>query len=460
MSILQQNTIAAISTPSGVGAVGMIRLTGKDAISVAGRIFTPLDQERSLAHLGGYSGVLGKICRFDGTPVDEAVAFVYRSPKSYTGEDVVELCCHGGTWAVRQVLRLCLEAGASPAGPGEFTRRAFLNGKMDLAQAEGVMDLIGAKGEAALRAALSIREGSLSRQAEAFSQALLEHSSHIAAWSDYPEEDLIPVDSELLQQELEELLFQLDSLLAKGEQGRLIREGASTAIIGKPNVGKSTLMNLLAGAERSIVTQIPGTTRDVVEETVTVGGILLNLMDTAGIRDTQDMVEQIGVERSLSRLESADLILAVFDGSDVLSEQDGKLLELLRGKHSIGVINKNDLPSRIDREKIQQSLGRVVEISAYTGKGRQELEQAILQVLELHQVDATETMAMGERQMDCLRKAADFLREAVEALEQGMTLDAVGVCLDGALDRLLALTGQRVTDAVVDQVFSRFCVGK
>ncbi|MGI6403522.1 MAG: tRNA uridine-5-carboxymethylaminomethyl(34) synthesis GTPase MnmE [Oscillospiraceae bacterium] len=460
MSKLQQKTIAAISTPSGVGAVGMIRLTGKEAFEVAGRIFKPYDPRRSIEKLGGYTGALGKIYRLDGTPVDEAVAFVYRSPKSYTGEDVVELCCHGGPWAVRQVLRLCLEAGASPAGPGEFTRRAFLNGKMDLAQAEGVMDLVSARGEAALRAALSIREGSLSKQADAFCQALLEQSSHIAAWSDYPEEDLIPVDPAELQKALEDVLFELQTLLKKGEQGRLIREGAATAIIGKPNVGKSTLMNLLTGAERSIVTQIPGTTRDVVEETVTVGGILLNLMDTAGIRETEDAVEKIGVERSLSRLQSADLILAVFDGSDELSEQDVKLLELLRGKHCIGVVNKNDLPSRADRQKIQQALGKVVEISAYTGTGRDQLEQAILEALELHHIDTTAAMAMGERQMDCLRKAEQCIQEALEALEQGMTLDAVGVCLDAALDSLLALTGKRVTEAVVDQVFSRFCVGK
>jgi len=197
-----------------------------------------------------------------------------------------------------------------------------------------------------------------------------------------------------------------------------------------------------------------------VEETVAVGGILLNLMDTAGIRETEDTVEKIGVERSLKRLETADLILAVFDGSDELSEQDIRLLELLRGKRCIGVVNKNDLPSRADRQKIQQALGKVVEISAYTGAGREELEQAILEALELHRIDTTAAMAMGERQMDCLRKAQQCLREALEALEQGMTLDAVAVCLDAALDHLLTLTGKRVTDAVVDQVFSRFCVGK
>lgn len=460
MSILQQKTIAAIATPSGVGAVGMIRLTGRDALEIAGRIFTPADPRREIEALGGYSGALGRIRRSDGSPVDEAVAFVYRSPKSYTGEDVVELCCHGGPWAVRQVLRLCLEAGAAPAGPGEFTRRAFLNGKMDLAQAEGVMDLIGARGEAALRAALTIREGGLSRAAQALSQALLEQSSHIAAWSDYPEEDLLPVDSPALRTALRDALSQLRTLLERGEQGRLIREGVATAIIGKPNVGKSTLMNLLAGAQRSIVTQTPGTTRDVVEETVAVGGVLLNLMDTAGIRDTRDEVERMGVELSLRRLESADLILAVFDGSDPLSDQDLRLLELLQGRHCIGVINKNDLPSNIDLQRIQQSLGRMVEISARSGTGKEELERAILEELELDGMDTTAVMAMGERQIDCLRGAAVHLEEALEALEQGITLDAVGVCIDAALDRLLALQGRRVSDAVVDEVFSRFCVGK
>jgi len=456
---MYHETIAAISTPAGIGAVGMVRLSGADAIAVAARVFRPHDTKIKLESMRGYRGVLGKVCDDNG-PVDEVVAFVYRGPRSYTGEDVVELCCHGGSYAVRQVLRLCLDAGARPALAGEFTKRAFLNGKMDLTGAEAVMDLVSAQGRGAMRAAFAARDGALAGGIAALVEDLTGHCAHIAAWTDYPEEDLIPVDEAALARTLVDILGRMRVLLAGYDKGRLLREGINAAIAGRPNVGKSTLMNLLTGHERSIVTPEPGTTRDVVQEKVTLADLTLNLSDTAGIREALDAAEQEGVSRSLRALSGADLILAVFDGSQPLQENDRDLLPRLTGKNVIAVINKADLPQTIEENELKKSIPTIVEISAKTGKGREVLEKEILAVLELENIDPAGAIIANERQRQCLDSAAGNVEEAVAALNDGVTLDAVCVCLDCALDDLLALTGQRAGEAVVDEVFTRFCVGK
>jgi len=437
----------------------MVRLSGADAIAVAARVFQPHDPKIKLEGMRGYRGVLGKVCDADG-PVDEVVAFIYRGPRSYTGEDVVELCCHGGSYAVRQVLRLCLDAGARPALAGEFTKCAFLNGKMDLTGAEAVMDLVSAQGRGAMRAAFAAREGALAGEIAALVEDLTGHCAHIAAWTDYPEEDLMPVDEAELAQSLENILNRMRVLLAGYDKGRLLREGINAAIVGRPNVGKSTLMNLLTGQERSIVTPEPGTTRDVIQEKITLADLTLNLSDTAGIREALDAAEQEGVLRSLRALESADLILAVFDGSQPLQENDRDLLPHLTDKNVIAVINKADLPSMIEEDKLRESLFCHVEFSAKTGKGREVLEKAILAALELENIDPAGAIIANERQRLCLNSAAENAEEARAALNDGITLDAVCVCLDSALEDLLTLTGQRAGEAIVDEVFTRFCVGK
>ena len=443
-------TIAAISTPPGMGAVGIVRLSGSDAVAIAGRVFRPLNTRACLSRLGGYRALLGKA--YDGQQaVDEVVAFVYRATRSYTGEDVVELCCHGGVYAVRKVLRLCLDAGAQPAQPGEFTRRAFLSGKMDLSQAEAVMDLVSAQGSGAMQAALAGREGALSKSIGEAAGRLTAHCAHIAAWCDYPEEDLAPVDAPALGRSLGEILSGLEALLAGYDKGRLLREGVVVAIVGRANVGKSTLMNLLMGQERSIVTDIPGTTRDIVSERITLGGIPLNILDTAGLRQTSDPIEREGVARAQHALESADLVLAVFDGSQPLEPADRELLAQLEGRAAVALLNKSDLAQVAE-------LPGGVRLSARTGKGREQLEQAVLTALDI--TDTTGAIVANERQRLCLESAAQCLRESIDALGSGVTLDAVGVCLDAALEHLLALTGQCASDAVVDEVFARFCVGK
>lgn len=452
------STIAAISTPLGTGGVGVIRISGPDAIRTAEAVFSPAGgQPLSASH--GYTAHYGRLHDREGE-FDEAVATVFRAPRSYTGEDVVELSCHGGLYLVQRTLRAVLDHGASLAGPGEFTKRAYLNGKLSLAQAESVMDLIGAAGRQSAQAALAGRDGALSHKIDGIAAELVDQAAHLAAWNDYPDEDMESVTPEPLAAALRGSLRECQALLDGYDTGRILREGVDTAIIGRPNVGKSTLMNLLAGTQKSIVTAIPGTTRDVVEETVLAGEIVLRLADTAGIRDTDDPVEQAGVQLARRRLESAQLVLVVLDRSEPLSEGDLALLASLAGRPAIAVLNKSDLPPQLEEKALAGLVSQTVEISARTGEGAENLTQAIAELLHLSDVDPSAPLLANERQRICLQKAATALEEAVQALEEGVTLDAVSVCLDEAIGPLLELTGRRVSDAVVDAVFAQFCVGK
>lgn len=454
----QSSTIAAIATPLGVGGIGVVRISGPDAVSIAARIFSAAGKRR-LADLAGYSALYGRL-HDDESDFDEGVATVFRAPHSYTGEDVVELSCHGGLYLVQRTLRAALDHGALPASPGEFTRRAYLNRKLTLDQAESVMDLIGASGRQAARAALAGRDGILSRKINGIAEALVDLAAHLAAWNDYPDEDMEPVQSGPLTASLRQCLAECQALLDRYDAGRILHQGVETAIVGRPNVGKSTLMNLLAGTQKSIVTAIPGTTRDVVEETVLAGEIFLRLADTAGIRETEDPVEKAGVELARRRLESAQLVLAVLDRSEPLFDEDLAILTQLKDRPSIAVLNKSDLPARLNEKHLAGLVGRTVEISAKTGEGAEALAQAIAQLLHLSEIDPAAPLLANERQRSCLGKAANALKEAVFAVESGVTLDAVTVCLDAAIDPLLELTGKKASDAVVDAVFSQFCVGK
>ncbi|MDD3193693.1 MAG: tRNA uridine-5-carboxymethylaminomethyl(34) synthesis GTPase MnmE [Oscillospiraceae bacterium] len=454
----QPSTIAAISTPLGAGGIGVIRISGPNAVAVAEAVFSPA-KNQPLSSSRGYAAHYGRLHDTDGD-FDEAVATVFRAPHSYTGEDVVELSCHGGLYLVQRALRAALDQGAQPAAPGEFTKRAYLNGKFSLSQAESVMDLIGASGRQAARAALAGRDGVLSQKIDGIAGALVDLAAHLAAWNDYPDEDMEAVEPVALAAALGQSLAGCQTLLDSYDAGRILREGVETAIIGRPNVGKSTLMNLLAGAQKSIVTAIPGTTRDVVEETVLAGEIVLRLADTAGIRDTDDLVEQAGVTLARKRLESAQLVLAVLDRSEPLSDGDLALLSSLAGRPAIAVLNKSDLPPRLDETQLEGLVSRTVEISARTGEGAEALIQTIAHLLRLSNIDPATPLLANERQRRCLQNAAAALEEAIRAVESGVTLDAVTVCLDEAIGPLLELTGQKASDAVVDAVFAQFCVGK
>ncbi len=452
------NTVAAISTPVAAGGIGVIRISGDDAISIADKCFKATSG-RLLSSMKGYTAAHGKIM-MNGEVVDECVALVFRAPKSYTGEDVVEISCHGGVFVTNQVLRAVLNCGANVAGAGEFTKRAFLNGKMDLSEAEGVMSLISAQGEQGMKAALTTLDGALSRKMNELCSSLLSASAHMAAWVDYPDEDIEEISFDTLSKTLGEVKVQLQNLISKFDAGKAITAGVDTAIVGKPNVGKSALMNMLSGFSRSIVTDIAGTTRDVVEETVRIGSVILRLADTAGIRQSEDVVESIGVDLAKTKIERASLILAVFDGSAKLDNSDKEIFELCKGRDVIAIVNKSDLPSKTDIDYIKQNFKHVVFISAKTHDGENELVKAVETVLGTDEIDTSRALLTTERQRMCVLSALQSVDSALDAIKVGITMDAVNVCVDRAIEYLLELTGQRANEAVVNEVFSQFCVGK
>lgn len=457
-NIIAGDTIAAIATPVAAGGVGMIRISGPEALDVADRVFTAVSG-RKLKELEGYRGAFGRLHDSQGE-IDEAVVFVYHAPRSYTGENVAEICCHGGIYLVQRTLRACIEAGARPAQAGEYTRRAFLNGKMSLTQAEAVVDLIAAQGEQSAQAALSARDGAIFQKIHKVTDKLLEVSSALAAWVDYPDEDIEEVSDANLRKSVAEVCNSLENILKEYDTGKVLREGVSTVIVGRPNVGKSTLMNLLSGEQKSIVTQIPGTTRDIVEDTIRLGDVVLHLADTAGLRDTDDPVEKVGVELARKRLNTSYLVLAVFDSSEELSQEDLDLIDKIKDRPVVAVINKTDLPRKIDVEQIRAKIPHIAELSASAGEGVQVLEKEVRELLELSQLDSSSGIIANERQRACVEQAKNTMNEAMEALDCGETLDAVNVCIDSAIDSLLELTGERASEAVVDKVFERFCVGK
>lgn len=454
-----ERTIAAISTGAAPGGIGIVRISGPEARTVADRVFRGRGG-RNISGMKGYTAALGAAYTAAGEKLDDVVALVFAAPKSYTGEDVVELSCHGGLYLTQRLLQEVLAAGASPAGPGEFTRRAFLNGKVDLAQAEAVMELIGARGEQAAREAQAASSGALSRRVEAIRRELTRLGAHLAAWADFPEEDVPAVENQALLQSLEHAAGELARLLESFDTGKVYREGVRTVIAGRPNAGKSTLMNLLSGCQRSIVTEYAGTTRDVVEETVLLGGIPLRLADTAGLRDTDDPVESIGVAAARERLETADLVLAVFDSSQELEKEDLELAQRLRTVPAVAVVNKTDLPTRMDLSRIRELFPHVACIAAASGEGLEELQEEITALLGAGDFDPGAGILFTERQRRDAQEAFDALREGENALALGLTLDAVTVCVEDALNALYALTGQTASEEVVDQVFETFCVGK
>lgn len=452
------STIAAISTGMAAGGIGIVRISGENAIKIADSIFSSVSG-RKIADISGYCALYGKAV--DGEAVlDTAVALLFRAPKSYTGENVVEISCHGGLYITKRVLRAALSAGAVPAEPGEFTKRAFLNGKMDLTGAESVMNLISAQGEEAEKIALGILEGGLFKEIKKISDKLLYDMALLSAWVDYPYEEIDELSSENLGGDIRNSIESLEKLINNYDTGRIIIEGVDTAIVGRPNVGKSTLMNLLSGTERSIVTEIAGTTRDIVEDTVTLGGIVLHLSDTAGVRETDDAVESIGVERAVKRLENAQLVLAVFDASRPISDDDRRLIALCKNKNAIGIINKTDLVENYLTDELKENFRKLVFISAKTGDGKDRLEQAVTELLGTGNFDTSAATLINERQLECCKNALKALNEAEEALNIGLTMDAVTVCLDSAVESLLVLTGEKATDSVVNEIFTHFCVGK
>ncbi len=455
---MSEKTIAAISTAQGQGGIGIIRISGEDAIKIGDRVFSSASG-KTLSESEGYRAHYGKVVE-EGEMLDEVVAVVYRAPHSYTGEDVVELCCHGGLYITRQILRTVLSQGAVLAEPGEFTKRAFLNEKMDLTEAQAVMDIISAQSRQAARAAISTKTGALSRRIESIVDELVTLVAHFVAWADYPEEDIPEITDEALTRTFSSVKESINELLRDYEKGQAIIKGIDTVIAGRPNVGKSTLMNLLSGYDKSIVTEIPGTTRDVVEETVIVGDVTLRLSDTAGLRDTDNIVEKIGVDRTRERLSSCALVLAVFDFSQELTDEDRELLDNISDVPVIAIINKTDLVQKLDYKYIENKINHVVYISAKNGSGKDELEEKIATVSGTKDFDPSVGILSGERQRQAASKALSSVIDAENALLSGFSYDAVTVCVEDAIDHLLSLTGENSSDIILDEMFHTFCVGK
>lgn len=454
------DTISAIATALGVGSIGVIRLSGPDSLAIADRIFAGRekpgkDNARKLLY--------GHILDRKGQPIDEVLAVYMPGPHSYTGEDVCEIQCHGGRQALQEILSLTYQAGARPAEPGEFTKRAFLNGRLDLAEAESVMDIINAKSRQALVAANRGHEGGLYRKVRELRKKLRDLVVQLEAAIDYPEEDIEEVTYDRAAEVLAEGQAAVARLVRQGSAGRILREGLRTAIVGRPNVGKSSLLNSLLQADRAIVSNIPGTTRDIIEEQMTIGGIPLVLTDTAGLRDTEDLVEKIGVERSRAALEDAQLALVVLDGSQPLSGEDRELLRSLKDRKKLILVNKSDLPQMLDTEGLQREYGSsdVIVLSVKTGEGMEQVEQWLREFVYGEGSDSeSSSMTQNARQQDLLEKALRSLEDALEGARQHLPYDCLTIDLTQTLHDLGEITGEDVPDEIIDEIFAQFCVGK
>lgn len=455
-----EDTIAAIGTGMGEAGIGIVRISGPSALGVGERAFRPR-RGRNLGSRPSHRMVFGQFIAHDGSLVDEGLAVFMRGPHSYTGEDLVEFHSHGGQTAVRRVLQVALGAGARLAEPGEFTRRAFLNGRLDLSQAEAVIDIIRAKTDRAMEAAVRQLAGGLSAEVHEIRERLLEMTAHLEADIDFPELDLDVQTLSQVEEGCQWSLERIGQLLSGARQGKLLREGLRVVIAGRPNVGKSSLLNRLTRENRAIVTEVPGTTRDVIEEWVSIGGFPVVLADTAGIRETADIVERLGVDKSREMLEKADMVLLVVDARDGLTAEDRQLIGLLP-EHvaKVGVVNKLDLVESFDFTEVATALGgvEVLGVSATTGKGVRAIEEAIEHAAGV--ADKEESLVANSRHEQALRRAAAYLTGALESKANGFGADMISIDVRGAWAALGEITGESVGEDLLDQIFSRFCIGK
>lgn len=456
------STIAAVSTAFGKGGIAVIRLSGEDAFGVLSRVFVPAGNKA----LGDYPPntlIYGDVYK-EGKIIDRGMAVFFKSPRSYTGEDSAEIHCHGGILLSQLVLEAVFSAGAVPAGPGEFTQRAFLSGKMGLSQAEAVIDLIDAQTESKAYLAASQADGRLSKKIDGIYSSLMAIVSSIYAYIDYPDEDLTDVSVDDMKTGLIHIKEELDTLKRTYRMGKAVCEGINTVIAGKPNTGKSSLLNMLLGEERAIVTSVAGTTRDTVEETVSAGRVLLRLCDTAGIHTASDEVEEIGVQRAIEKVEGAELILAVFDGSVELDDEDKGVisqLEQLEGKTVIVVLNKTDKGIILNKDCFKSISDRIICLSAKKGTGKDELVELIEKIYVDGEIEySSACVVTNARQYAAVNSAAGHIDNAINALNEGFTQDIAGMELELALSELGNLDGRRVTEDVVHNIFGRFCIGK
>jgi len=456
-----EDTIAAIATALGEGSIAVVRVSGPDAIGTVAKVFkSGTDLRDAPSHTVHYGWVVD---RDNDIVLDEVLVTVMKGPRSFTAEDVVEVSTHGGIVAVKSVLELLLRSGARLAEPGEFTKRAFLNGRIDLAQAEAVIDLIRSKSDRAFQVARKQAEGALSKRIVPLRQQLIELLAHVEVNIDYPEHDVEEVTAGLIRDKCGSVLSQVKELLKRADEGKILREGITTAIVGRPNAGKSSLLNALARENRAIVTDIPGTTRDIVEETVTLSGIPLRLLDTAGIRETSDTVERIGVERSHGALNEADLILLVLNHHEPLHEDERKLLFQLKDRSTIIVVNKMDLSGQLDMDEVERDYNpeRIVSLSAKEGTGIDRLEQAVARLFFSGMVETGDlTYVSNARHISLLHQAKQSLEDAIAASGEGVPIDLIQIDIAASWETLGGILGDAAGDSLLDQIFSQFCLGK
>ncbi|MFO7818691.1 MAG: tRNA uridine-5-carboxymethylaminomethyl(34) synthesis GTPase MnmE [Halanaerobacter sp.] len=455
------DTIAAIATAVGESGIGIIRISGSEAISIAERVFKP-KKDKSLAEVESYTAHYGHISA-EGQIIDEVITLVMKEPKTYTKEDVVEINCHGGTVILRKILDLVLDQGARLAEPGEFTKRAFLNGRIDLAQAEAVADLIQSKTEASLEVALDQLEGGLSAEVNSIRQDLISLLAHLEATIDFPEDEIEDFKPAELESRIDAVEQKIDELLATSERGKILREGVEAAIIGRPNVGKSSLLNALVREKRAIVTEIPGTTRDVIEEVINIDGIPVKIIDTAGIRNAEDQIEKIGVEKSEKYLAKAELVLLVVDISAGITADDKRLMKDAQDKEVVVIANKLDLEDQLELTKIKEVLPQapIVKTAAIANQGINELEDAIADLVYSGQVNAKEeTLVSSLRHKKALERAKENVEDVKDTLEQGLPNDFLTIDLRSALEAVNEITGDAIGEDIVDQIFADFCLGK
>lgn len=453
------DTIAAISTSPGIGGIGIIRMSGEDCFQILEKIFEPKNKQ-SIEKIKGYTIKFGKILDNDNV-IDEVLVSYFKAPKSYTSENMCEINSHGGIIIMNKILDLCIKNGANLAEPGEFTKRAFLNGRMDLSQAEAVIDVINAKTDKEAEVSLKQLEGSLSEKIEKIRKIIISAMADIEATIDYPEYDLEEVTNAKIMKILDEVDILLAALEKSFYNGKILREGISTAIIGRPNAGKSSLLNLILNEERAIVTDIEGTTRDTIEEFISIDGIPLKIIDTAGIRNAKDEVEKIGVEKAMDIAKRSDIVIAIFDSSKQITDEDKKILELLKDKNAIILLNKIDLEKKVSVEDFKSINKPIIEISTKTKEGIDNLYDEISKMFKLKEIaNDGETIVSNVRHKNIIINSKKNLEKARETIINNMPIDIISTYLKEIIEELGKITGETVTEDVIAEIFSKFCLGK
>lgn len=456
-----EKTIVAISTASGNGGIGIIRLSGKDTFKIIDRIFIPKNKKKEIK---GYNIKYGNIVNpKNNETIDEVLVSYFVSPKSYTTEDMCEINSHGGMVVEKRILEICLENGAELAEPGEFTKRAFLNGRIDLSQAEGIIDLINSKSDMEAKESIGQLEGYLSKKIKEIKQKMLDIMVDIEVTIDYPEYDVEEVTNTKALKELTYIKEKLTSLEESFNKGKILKSGIKTVILGKPNAGKSSLLNAMLKEDRAIVSDIEGTTRDTIEEYINIEGVALKLIDTAGIRDTDNQIEKIGVEKSKKLAESADLIIAIIDNSRNIDDDDKKILEIIKDKNAIIVLNKVDINDKneYNEKEVTNLCKPIIKISAKEEKGLDNLYKEILKLFEMHDISSNnEVLITNERHKKQINKAKENIERAINSLKDNMPVDILSIHIKEALNDLGEITGENVSENIINEIFSKFCLGK